>query len=931
MKKAGNRDQGSGTRKSAGEGMRAEMPSSFSGPVPIWRRYARFFGHDSAADVRDELEFHIESKVEDLIAHGMTPEGARREALRQFGQVQEIQHIGVHMGDKMERRQRFADYWIDLKQDIRYTLRTLLRDAGFTTVAVLILALAIGANIAVFSVVNTLLLRPLPFPNAHELAWIAPPPTKCGQSCATYSSDAFDEFRSMSRSYQDVTGYFAFSGPDNRRLTGHGEPITITEVDVIGNFFQVLGVKPQLGRLFAPEEARGTSMGLPRYVLLSNAWWKHQFNSDPNIVGKAIELNGSQATVVGVLPDTFDFGAVFAPGSKADVFAPLDLDESRNWGNIVTFIGRLKPGVTVEKAKAEAAIVAPRLYQSVKVPQTLGVYKSAVIPVPLKDYVSGKLRRSLVVLWSAVGMILLIACVNLSNLLLARASARSKEFAMRGALGASRARIVRQLLTESLILSAAGAVFGLLLATALIAWLAHQGSVALPMLSLLRIDTSALLWTILIAIVAAAVFGLIPGLRMARINLQESLKDSGSGTGQSRKHERVRSVLVVTEVALACVLLVGAGLLLRSFLKVVNLDLGFEPARSAAVVVDYDDNVPGDKDGSLGAAKRGVIFQQILSRVSAIPGIQAAGASDYLPLGANREWDLPIPQGRNPNDFNGIDGPLVYVVSPGFISAMGMRLHGRDFTWNDGPKSETVVMINAAMAHYFWPKDNAVGKLLVHVGSPATTRIIGVVDDVHADSVEASTSWQIYYPMTQAGPSGARLVVRTTLPPATLASSVLHVLRELNPKQPTSEFLPVQTLVDHANSPRRFFMLLVVAFATLGLLLAALGIYGVISYSVTRQTQEIGIRMALGSSAGRVQRQVLGSTLRLALIGIVLGTAASLAATKLIAALLFEVSPWDMTTFVCMALVLIAVAVLSGYFPARRASRIDPMVALRNN
>ena len=386
-----------------------------------------------------------------------------------------------------------------LVQDLKYTVRKLMRDPGFTVVAVLVLALGIGANVAVFSVVNTLMLRPLPFPHAKELVWIAPPPTKCGQSCATYSSDAYNEFRTMSRSYQDVTGYFAFSGPDNRRLTGRGEPITITEMDVIGNFFQVLGVRPQLGRLFAPDEARSTAMGLPRYVILSNAWWKRQFNADPGIVGKTIELNGSQATVVGVLPDIFDFGAVFSPGAKVDLFAPLDLDEARNWGNIVTLLGRLKPGVSVGQASAEAAMIAPKLYQNVKNPKSIGAYKDGIVPVPLKEYVSGKLRRSLVVLWSAVCMILLIACVNLSNLLLARASARSKEFAMRGALGASRARIVRQLLTESLILSAAGAVFGFLLAALLIAWLSHQGSVALPLLSLLHVDLSALIFTVLIA------------------------------------------------------------------------------------------------------------------------------------------------------------------------------------------------------------------------------------------------------------------------------------------------------------------------------------------------------------------------------------------------------------------------------------------------
>jgi predicted permease len=859
----------------------------------------------------------------------MSPEAARHEAYRQFGRVQEIEEIGVHMGDKMERKKHLVDYWNDLGQDIRYTLRTLRRDAGFTTVAVLILALAIGANIAVFSVVNTLLLRPLPFPNAHQLVWIAPPPTKCGQSCATYSSDGYEEFRDMSRSYQDITGYFAFSGPDNLSLKiGQSDPIPATGIDVITNFFQVLGVQRQMGRLFTPADSRN---GAAPVILLSNGWWKHQFNGDPNIVGKAIDISGTQTTVIGVLPASFDFGAVFQPGSRYDAFTPLNLDQDRNYGNIVTLLGRMKPGVTVEQAKAEAAIVAPRLYFRKSIPNTLGQYTGSLVPVPLKDYVSGKLRRSLIVLWSAVGAILLIACVNLSNLLLARASARSKEFAMRGALGASRARIIRQLLTESLMLSAAGAVLGLVLAGTLLFWLSHQGSVALPLLATLHIDMSSLLWTVLIAIVTAACFGLLPGIRMAGVNLQEAIKDSGTGTGQSRKHERVRSILVVTEVALACMLLVGAGLLLRSFLKVVNLDLGFESAHSAAVNVDYDDNVPNDRTGALSAAKRGVIFQQIISRVTAIPGIEAAGTSDYLPLGRNRAWGVPTPQGRNPDDFRGADSPLVYVVSPGYVRAMGMRVHGRDFTWDDGPAGEGVVLISAGMARYLWPNEDAVGKILINAGQFDHARVVGVVGDVHADNVEAPTGWQIYYPMMQTGPNGAQLVLRTTLPPAALATSVMHVLKDLNPKQTNAEFLPIQTLIDHANSPRRFFMLLVVSFATLGLILAALGIYGVISYSVTRQTQEIGIRMALGSSAGRVQRKVLVGTLRLALVGIVLGTAASLGAARLIAALLFDVSPWDTATFIAMALTLIAVAVLSGYLPARRASRINPMVALRTS
>ena len=551
--------------------------------------------------------------------------------------------------------------------------------------------------------------------------------------------------------------------------------------------------------------------------------------------------------------------------------------------------------------------------------------------MPLKDYVSGRLRRSLVVLWSAVGLILLIACVNLSNLLLARAAARSKEFAMRGALGASRGRIVRQLLTESLVLSGAGAVVGLALASLLVSWLAHQGAIALPLLSTLHIDGASLGWTVLIAIFAAVVFGLVPGLRMAGGNLHEALKDSGIGVGQGRKHERIRAVLVVSEVALACVLLVGAGLLLRSFLKVLDVDLGFQPEHAAAVKVEYDDSVPGDNTGELSAEKRRVIFRQILARVSAIPGVEAAGMSDYLPLGQNRSWGTPIPQGRNPNDFKNLAGPLVYVITPGYMRAMGTRIRGRDFTWDDGPKSERVVLINEAMARFFWPHGDAVGKIMVNGGPSAQDRVVGVVDDVHEESVEGAAGWQIYYPAMQASPVGAELVIRTTLPPAELANSVLRTLRELNPRQSAAEFKPIQMLVDHTNSPRRFFMLLVAAFAVLGLLLATLGIYGVISYSVTQRTQEIGIRMALGATMGRVQSEVIGGTLRLAAAGIVLGAAASIAVARLIASLLFDTSPWDGATYVAMALALGLVAAISGYIPARRASRINPMVALRSN
>jgi predicted permease len=563
-----------------------------------------------------------------------------------------------------------------------------------------------------------------------------------------------------------------------------------------------------------------------------------------------------------------------------------------------------------------------------KRPQTCGSYKDAVVPVPLKDYVSGKLRRSLVVLWSAVGAILLIACVNLSNLLLARAAARSKEFAMRGALGASRGRIVRQLLTESLILSGAGAVLGLFLAIILVTWLAHQGAVALPLLSTIRIDAAALGWTVLIAAFAAVLFGLVPGLRMAGGNVYEALKDAGPGASQSRKHERTRAILVVSEVALACMLLVGAGLLLRSFMRVLSVDLGFQPDRAAAVKVEYDDSAPND---AASTQKRTAIFQQVLSRVGSLPGVEAAGIVDYLPLGQNREWGTPFPKGVKPPE-KAPAGPLVYVVTPGYLHAMGTRLRGRDFTWDDAPKTQNVVLISDAYARYLaayanWPDGDAVGKLLTNGGQDLL--VVGVVDDVHEENVDGETGWQIYYPATQATPTGAELVIRSRMPPAALAGTVLRTLRDINPKQPAAEFKPIQLLVSHAVSPRRFFMLLVLSFATLGLLLAALGIYGVISYSVTRQTQEIGIRMALGASASHVQRRVLFGTLRLAIVGVVLGAAASIGVARVISSLLFATSPWDAVTYVGMAVALLGVAALSGYIPARRASRINPTVSLR--
>ena len=864
------------------------------------------------ADLNEEMASHLEFAIEENLRRGLTPEEARRQAMIRFG--------GVMQAKEQQREARGLPGLDIFMQDLRYACRILLRDKSFTLIAVLILALGIGANIAVFSVVNAILVRPLPFRDPQQLVWMAPAASKCGFSCETYSADAYEEFQAMNHAFQGVAGYFAFSSSDNVKLTGSGQPKPATSIWVTANFFQTLGVEPVSGRLFLNEEGR---KGARPVVLLANPFWRRQYAADPAIVGRTIDLDGTPTIVVGVLPDRFDFGSVFSPGTKVDMFSPANLDDMRDWGNVLALVGRVKPGVTVAQAQADSASVLPHLYFNIKSADSLGFYKKPMQLVPLKEYVSGKLRPPLIVLWCAVGTILLIVCVNLANLTLARAATRTKEFALRLALGAGRVRLIRQLLTESLVLSLTGAALGLGIAYGITNFLAHQGSIALPMLSSIRVDGAALVWTVAIAVVTAALFGIVPGIKVSRNDVQEALKDSGPGMSEGRRHERMRAMLVISEVAMACVLLVGAGLLLRSFLRVLDIDLGFQPSHAAAVQVDYDD---GHNANS--GERRGTILREMLRQVEAIPGVESAGVVDYLPLEHNRSWGSPSIKGKH-YEPGELPGAFVYMITPGYLRAMGMRLHGRDFTWDDGPKGEQVIILNQSAAHYLFPAGNAIGSMVEMNG--ADRRIIGVIQDVHEANIEGKPGWQVYFSTMQENPVGAELVVRTKLPPQTLAASVMAKLRELNPNQSAAEFRTIQQIVDHSVSPRRFFVMLVVAFAIFGVMLAALGIYGVISYSVTQRTQEIGIRMALGATVRRVQLGVIGNTVKLALIGIVAGTAASVVVARGIAALLFGTAPTDPITFAGMILVLGTVSLLAGYIPARRASRIDPMVALRNN
>lgn len=885
---------------------------------PVWRRYARFFGADPKADVRDELRFHIEAAIEDLIAEGWSEEAARREAERRFGDLQAVQRTGESMSMERERRGERREFWSGCAQDLRYALRTLRRDRSFAVIAALILMLGIGANTAVFSVVNTVLLRPLPFRDSGELAWLAAgkefnPSVRAaaGLSGATYTVAALEEFQRYNRSFQSVTSYNPFFGSSEYTLTARAEPVSVTGVMVACNFFPTLGVQPLLGRVFTAGECR---KGGGRAVILSHSLWQVEFGGAPSAIGQSVRLAANSYTVAGVLPSGFDFGSVFSPGATFDLFVPAVTDEVRNWGNTLAVVGRLKPGISVAQAQAEADLLFPRFKAAH--PDWYMAYESTVST--LKEFVSGKLRRSVIALWAATGLILLIVCVNLSNLVLARSMVRRNEFAIRLALGAGRARLVRQLLIESLVLVGVGSAMGLGLAFVFTRWLAHQGSIALPLLSSVRIDGAALVFTMLIAIGTAVALSAGPVLSAPIADLQPVLQESARGTTLGRAHGNIRSILVISELALAFVLLTGSGLLLRSFLKLLDVDLGFRPSQAAAIKVDDPD--AGDP------ALRGARLREMLSRIQSLPGIESAGVADMLPLGRNRTWGLAAKGVTYPKDV--IPVAVVRIVTPGYLGAMGMRIRsGRDFTWADAPRSQPVVIVNEAAARRFWGIQDPVGRTALVNGNE--TRVIGMLENVREHNLEDSAGPEMYLPVTQAEPEGAELVVRTKLAPSALAPAVMSTLRSLNPGQPAAEFRPLETIVDLSVSPRRFFVLLVGVFAVLVLVLASLGIYGVISYSVAQRTREIGVRIALGATAAQVQSTVVGSALRLALTGIALGIASSLAVGRWIASLLFNTSPTDSATYIGIVALLALVAVVAAYLPARRASNVNPVVALR--
>jgi predicted permease len=802
-----------------------------------------------------------------------------------------------------------------LKQDVRYAARTLRRDHGFAIFAILIVGFGVGASCTIFSVVNTLLIHSLPFRDPQSLVWIANHDDATGDmSAKTTQVDHFLDLREKNQSFTDMAAYMAFYGVGDAKLIGDGEPERLTSVPVTQNFFTLLGIAPKLGRQFNAEECKWNG---PKAVMLSDAIWRRRFAADPNIVGRALSFDGGPAIVAGVLPASFDFGTIFAPGTRIDIFEPFPLSpETNKWGNTLSIVGRLRPGATVKSAQAELTVLG-------KLDKQAHADRNDFDPIAygLAEHVSGRLRPALFVLATAVAVVMLIVCANLSNLLLARGATRQKEIAIRAALGAGKGRLIRQMLTESLMLSSGGALVGLVLAFVGTRVLSHLSSVSIPLLGEVHIDASVLGFTLLIAVATGLVFGLVPALHVRDVKLYDTLKDSTRGSSQGRGHGWIRNALVVSEIGLACVLLVGAGLLIRSFLRVLDVDMGFHPERAAAVRIDPSASYKTQE-------QRNAYFTEALHRVLDLPGIEAAGLSDALPLGHNRSWGIAA-KGvvYTPENFpNGFPR----IISDGYFHAMGIPLKkGRDFSERDDKNTLAVIILNETCARNLWPGKDPIGQI---VAEDVDRTVVGVVGDVHHMALEEGSGNEFYIPIRQTGDYGSvDLVVRTSMPTTELAGRLREALRPIEPDLPTQNLRTMQTLVDRAVSPRRFVVILLGGFAGFALLLASLGIYAVISYSVSQRTQEIGIRMALGASAKMLQNSILLQTLGLAGIGMAAGIAASWILARALSGMLFGVTPADPVTFAAMVVILAAVAGLAGYLPARRASRIEPMSALRTS
>jgi putative ABC transport system permease protein len=809
-----------------------------------------------------------------------------------------------------------------LLKDLRYGFRMLAKKPAFTAVAVLALALGIGANTAIFSVVNTVLLKPLPFKDPDRLMMVWEDNTKLGFPKDTPAPANFVDWRDQNQVFEDM----AAIASQTFNLTGVGEPEKLEGQRVSASFFPLLGVEPALGRSFLPEE---DLPGAERVAIISNGLWQRRFGADPSIIGKPLTLNGQPHTVVGVLAKSFRFPDPFqSTEEESAIWVPIAFssEEAGNrGGHYLLVYARSKPGVTVKQAQADMNTIAGRLQQ--QYPDTNTSVGAVVIS--LHEQVVGDIRPALLILLGAVAFVLLIACANVANLLLARAAARQKETSIRTALGATRSRLIGQFLTESVLLAGVGGIVGLVLAVVGMKLLVALMPASISQAKDINIDAKVLGFTFLVSALTGVVFGLAPALHASRPDMNESLKEGGKGTaGVARS--RVRNLLVVIEVALALVLLICAGLLINSFLKLRSVDPGFNASNLLTMKVVLPRSKYPD------AAKRTAFYNELLQRVESLPGVQSAGVITNLPLTFKGNSGGVTIEGRPEPAPDEIPIVITRTVSPDYFRTMNIPvLTGRQFSPQDSPDSARVVIVSETTAQRFWPGEDALGKRIKMGGFNSDEpwlSVVGIVKDVRQFELDVDPKPQAYFPYTQMTYSFLAprdLVVRTAVDPLSLAAAARNEVWSIDKDQPVSNIATMEQILSNSVARQRFNMLLLAIFAAVALVLAAVGIYGVISYSVTQRTHEIGIRMALGATSSDVLRLVVGQGFKLVSIGVGIGLACAFILTRLMESLLFGVSATDPMTFAAISAVLVAVAMLASYIPARKATRVDPMVALR--
>jgi putative ABC transport system permease protein len=803
--------------------------------------------------------------------------------------------------------------------DLKYAFRLFLKNPGFSLVAVAVLAIGIGANSAIFSIVNTVLLRPLPYPQPERLmmVWVDNPVQGYHEDVTSYPN--FLDWQAQNTVFETIAAYFGATFT----LTGSGDPEQLNGAFVTSDFFRTLGVEPALGRWFSAEEFVA---GRNHAVVLAYDTWQQRFGGRTDILGTPVQLNGLPYAVVGIAPAGFAFpGATFwaplAPEGRTGDLMPI---RGTLWLEV---IGRLKSGVTERNAQAAMDVIAARLRDAY--PQDNA--GQGINLEPLHESIVGDIRPALLVLLAAVGFVLVIACANVANLLLAKAATRRREMALRAALGAARARVIRQVLVESVLLAAIGAGIGLLIASWGLDLLVAAAPPGVPRLAQTRVDVPVLLFTALATIVTALAFGIVPAVQVARTSLNEVLQEAGRTGGESQRSRAFRSTLVVAEIAAAVVLLVAAGLMINSFVRLQSIESGFEPER----VLSFRISLPNSRYPPGEAVQ--TFHDRVLERVRAIPGVESAALASTVLLSALPNSATLSIEGRPPLPSNDRNPPVPYdSVTPGFFETVGMRLRaGRHFTAEDDPAHPDVAIVNEAFVRRYFSEAGAALGTRVTYGNPQSdeTRwmtIVGIVGDARRQGPDVEPAAELFMPMRQALRSSVQVLLRTAVPPASLAGAARAAVWSIDPQQPITSLRPLDALVADQTAARRFNTWLLGLLSGVALLLASIGLYGLISYSIVQRTREIGIRLALGAQPGSVLAMVLRDGMRLTAMGLAAGAAIALVATRAMTSLLFGVEPTDPLTFASIAAVLATVAALACYVPGRRAARVDPIVALRH-